>query len=156
MRRASLMPLVAAVLLLPIVAIASHIELPAIDADCDHFAVSFRGQFRSSIIEAEYFLVVTIIDEAGVEKLRFEYSEQLPLDGERYQYFDYSWQWNDITDETIHLIGLLTVRAEMTLVAPWGERDLVDVDEAEAETTMVCDVVPNDGLTWGGLKSSYR
>jgi len=156
MRRASLLPLVAAILLLPAVASASHIEIPDIESDCNRFGVSFRGSFRATVIEAEYRLVVTIIDEADVEKLRFEFSEMLPLEFERYQHFDYSWLWNDVTDDTIHLIGLLTVRAEMTIIAPWGDLGLVDIHEVETETKMVCDVVAEDGTSWSGLKSSYR
>lgn len=156
MRRAMLMLPVLLVVFAPAIVQAAHIEYPEITADCQRFDVAFEGQYRSTTTAAVLQFVVTLIDEAGEEKLRFVTEEVLELSGESRIEYNYGWIWNDITDEYIHLIGLVRVHCEMTLTAPWGDADKEDVHTVEVETHMVCDVVPNEDTAWGELKSRYR
>jgi hypothetical protein len=156
MRRAMLMLPVLLVVFAPTVARAAHIEYPEITADCQRFDIAFQGQYRSTTTAAVLTVVLTLIDEAGVEKLRFETDEVLELTGEKRIDYDYGWIWNDITDEYIHLIGLVQVHCELTLTAPWGDGDSVDVHTVEIGTHMVCDVVADEDVAWGEIKSWYR
>ncbi|RKZ17565.1 hypothetical protein DRQ50_04810 [bacterium] len=161
MRRAlflAFMPLVTLLLagLVPTVAHATHIEVPEISADCQHFEIDFRANYRSRVNEASVRVVVTLVDEDGLKLLHFETVEPLELTGDKYVYYHLSWIWNDITDDYIHLIGLTVVNCELTIIAPWGEDDRLDIHTVETSTHIVCDVVDDDDVSWGEIKSRYR
>ena len=156
MRRALLLISVLVAGLIPTAALATHVEVPEITADCQRFDIEFRANYRSTVNEATLRVVVTLLDENGVEKLRFETDEPLELTGEKYVYYNFGWIWNNITDDIIHLIGLVTVNCELTITAPWGDEGRIDIHTVETGTTMVCDVVSDDDVSWGEIKSQYR
>lgn len=75
-------------------------------------------------------------------------------DGDRYGTLLLSGTWDELTEETIELFGLYTIRGTFTLLVP--RLDQIFTLVHEEAVTLECAVVPNDDVAWGDFKSHYR
>ena len=151
MRRTSF-ALLGLLLILPTAASATHFLDPTVNANCLGYETSFDVEYRTDLYEVNFDLVATIVDQNETELFRYEFSDVLVRTGDRIQSYQYAVNWNDVTDETIPLFGMMTIRDVMVLSYPESpyHPKVIVADVLE------CAVVDNEDLSWSALKADFR
>ncbi|MCP4572816.1 MAG: hypothetical protein GY838_10730 [bacterium] len=147
-------------LLLPAFASATEFGESSVQGSCLGYAAAFDVEFHPAVYEINYGIVVTIIDETQAELFRYEDEGVLErLDANVLQSYNLAANWNDVTDETIPLFGMMDIRVELRLFysqdSPFWSTNtagklLVMDDRLE------CAVVGADDLSWSAIKADFR
>lgn len=151
MRRTSI-ALLGLLLILPAAASATHFVETMIVANCSGYETSFDVQYRPDLLEVNFDFVATIVDENDTELFRYEFSDVLVRTGGVVQSYGFAANWNDVTDETIPLFGLMTIKVVMELSYPDSPYRTNEV----FENVLECAVVDSEGMSWSALKADFR
>ena len=139
------------VLLLPMIASATHITSLAPDADCAGWTVDVTVRYRSTAFEADLVMEVLLTDED------FNVLETQNLDDHlvraqsdyQTQMYSYAGDWTVFAPAgEYHMIITVSVEAPY----PGG----VDFQELTLDQMFLCNVVPTESNTWSAVKDLYR
>jgi len=136
-------------------AFATHFETVTFDGDCNGWSadVLVRLYFKISTTPLAYD--VTIEDMEG--HVLLESTGQVDVvddDGDHYGSVSLHQDWNEITNDIIPLYGPFNIHGVITLVP--NDVNQVASPPYEAVVPVECSVVPDEGVSWGAIKSAYR
>ncbi len=145
-----------ALLLLPTVAAATQFEGPVtFDADCFSWTADGIVKIRLWVPEATVVTTITIAPTGDPTPVLTLVDETvLPTDADRFVDMNLGDLWNNMTEEIVYLSGTYDVHAVIYLSAPWSGG--LDEETVEATVVMTCDVVADEDVSWGSIKSTYR
>ena len=131
---------VALVMLLPGLAMATHIEVCSGTADCTGWSYSMEIVWRTGITEGELDYSIVLTDEAGTEVERVDWAGPI-LSGGRIdtQTFDGLWSGE--------LCGTYTATMSFHIVAPTGAGDQTEETSCDVVATFTCDC-PTDACNY--------
>ncbi|HPF69432.1 MAG TPA: hypothetical protein PLQ13_02080 [Candidatus Krumholzibacteria bacterium] len=122
---------------------------------CTDWTAELGVHFRIGMTEANIDYAVAILDQDGTTVLSSTGTGVVTDDdGDRYGTLLLGQSWDDVTDQTIELYGMYTIRGTFTLYVPW--LDEVHTYVVNQDVTLECAVVPNEDVSWGDVKSTYR
>jgi len=137
-----------AVLLVPMLASATHITDLVGLADCEGWAADLTVHWRSTVWAGDLDYVVVLTNADGEELEVFEGAMELVRDDGQDQVYSFGGVW-----EGMYQSDGFTATGTFHLVAPHGE----DVEESTMgfEVDLGC-TVDESNQSWSSLKASYR
>lgn len=141
-----------AVLVLPVVASATHLTDFDGTADCDGWCATYTISWHSQVFEAELEYAVVLMNDEGDVLNEIVVSETITREpgSEAVQFYEICAPW-----EGNFVASYFTVLMAFELTAPSGTGGADQVSSFGAEIMLEC-TVDADDTNWGSLKSLYR
>ncbi len=137
-------------LLVPSLAMATHITGLDANANCEGWTADLGMVFREDVFEADVEFTITLFNSMDEELESFEYSGTLTRnpDGPQTVMYNFAGEWQEThySDSMIVVINF-----HVTAV---GEEGL-DESFADEEIALAC-TVDNDQTTWSAMKALYQ
>ena len=139
-----------AVLLLPVMASATHIETFTGNADCHGWSATIDVMWRSEVYSGDLTMVIVLANDQGDELESVVVNDTLTRDPDSswMQSYTFSGEW-----QGAYAASYFVAYMGFELSAPYAEG--TDVSHAGDEFMLEC-TVDDETFSWGTVKSLYR
>jgi hypothetical protein len=140
-----------AILLLPVVASATHVTGVELNGDCGGWSADVTLRYRSTVFEVQADYTAVLTDADGNELEVFTWDGTLTRDEGSYfvQMYDYAEEWSVVAPP-----GDFTITLMYHIYAPYDGG--VDEETFEISQDFSCTVIPTEAQTWSDVKGLYR